>query len=101
MNDAYRNTGRRARLLAFAGAAALMTAAAGVGAQEPPQLNGDPERGEAAFTHEYKCFACHGYDAQTGERRLIPMNYTSFCPLQVWRRFVPVIPSKCLIGCGF
>ena len=33
------------------------------------------ERGEYLFTDGYKCFACHGYDAQTGERRLVPLNY--------------------------
>ena len=37
---------------------------------------GDPQRGEALFTGVYKCYACHGFDAQTGAPRLKPMNYT-------------------------
>jgi mono/diheme cytochrome c family protein len=32
--------------------------------------------GEALFTTTYKCYACHGFDAQTGQRRLVPMRYT-------------------------
>lgn len=45
---------------------------------QPPlaELQGDPGRGEQLYTSEYKCYACHGYDAQTGEHRLKPMNYT-------------------------
>jgi mono/diheme cytochrome c family protein len=76
MNDAQRIGVRPARLIALAGAALVTAAATAVGAQETAQLTGDPERGESAYTHEYKCYACHGYDAQTGERRLLPMNYT-------------------------
>ena len=33
-------------------------------------------RGEPLFADTYNCYACHGFDAQTGERRLLPMNYT-------------------------
>jgi mono/diheme cytochrome c family protein len=40
------------------------------------QTTGDATRGEPLFSKTYKCYACHGYDAQTGERRLRPMNYT-------------------------
>lgn len=39
-------------------------------------LVGDAERGERYFTTGYKCYACHGYDAQSGARRLVPLNYT-------------------------
>lgn len=39
-------------------------------------LTGDPARGERYYTDGYKCYACHGYDAQTGARRLVPMRYT-------------------------
>lgn len=38
--------------------------------------SGDIERGKSLFTTGYKCFACHGYDAQSGARRLVPMNFT-------------------------
>jgi mono/diheme cytochrome c family protein len=58
---------------ALAGALLLAAAPLQANAQE---LAGDADRGKAAYTHEYKCYACHGYDAQTGERRLVPLNYT-------------------------
>ncbi len=35
-----------------------------------------PQRGAPLFSDKYNCYACHGFDAQTGERRLVPMNYT-------------------------
>lgn len=40
------------------------------------ETSGDAERGETLFTTTYKCYACHGYDAQTGQRRLKPMRFT-------------------------
>ena len=40
------------------------------------ELVGNAERGRPLFADTYNCYACHGYDAQTGERRLLPMNYT-------------------------
>lgn len=52
-------------------AALLITQAAAV-AQNA--TTGNAERGETLFTTTYKCFACHGYDAQTGQRRLKPMR---------------------------
>jgi mono/diheme cytochrome c family protein len=36
---------------------------------------GNAERGRQLFSDTYNCYACHGFDAQTGERRLVPMNY--------------------------
>lgn len=39
-------------------------------------LTGDARRGKPLFDDAYNCYACHGFDAQTGERRLLPMNYT-------------------------
>jgi len=35
----------------------------------------DGSRGEYLFTEGYKCFACHGYDGQSGARRLVPMRF--------------------------
>lgn len=43
----------------------------GAGAQDA-----DVERGRYLFTDGYKCYACHGFDAQTGARRLVPLNFT-------------------------
>ena len=39
-------------------------------------LVGNVERGQQLFSDTYNCYACHGFDAQTGERRLVPMKYT-------------------------
>jgi mono/diheme cytochrome c family protein len=44
--------------------------------QSTASLIGNAERGAPLFADTYNCYACHGFDAQTGERRLLPMNYT-------------------------
>ena len=36
---------------------------------------GDAQRGKLLFTQTYRCYACHGYTAQTGAKRLVPMNF--------------------------
>ncbi len=57
---------------AVAGALLILTSAA----QAPSQaVVGDAARGEQLFSDTFNCYACHGFDAQTGERRLVPMNY--------------------------
>jgi mono/diheme cytochrome c family protein len=28
------------------------------------------------YADTFNCYACHGFDGQSGERRLVPMNYT-------------------------
>ena len=55
---------------------------------------GNVERGRQLFSDTYNCYACHGFDAQTGERRLVPMNY----PVEGFITFVqhsplPQMPS--------
>ncbi len=55
---------------------------------------GNAERGRQLFSDTYNCYACHGFDAQTGERRLVPMNY----PIEGFITFVqnsplPQMPS--------
>jgi mono/diheme cytochrome c family protein len=61
-------------------AIALATAALAVStspAQQPSgAVVGDAARGEALFADTFNCYACHGFDAQSGERRLVPLNYT-------------------------
>jgi len=42
----------------------------------PPSITGDAQRGAPLFSDKYNCYACHGFDAQSGERRLVPLNYT-------------------------
>jgi mono/diheme cytochrome c family protein len=71
MNNTLRTV--LAGLLTAAAAGPLLSANA---QQTGDPLTGDANRGRALFTTTYKCYACHGYDAQTGERRLLPMNYT-------------------------
>jgi mono/diheme cytochrome c family protein len=62
---------------------ALLTLAAltiGNLAAQPPassqSVTGDAARGAQLFADTFNCYACHGFDAQSGERRLVPMNYT-------------------------
>jgi mono/diheme cytochrome c family protein len=55
---------------------------------------GNAERGKQLFSDTYNCYACHGFDAQSGERRLVPMNY----PVEGFITFVqnsplPQMPS--------
>jgi mono/diheme cytochrome c family protein len=45
-------------------------------AQAPAPVVGNATRGAPLFADKYNCYACHGFDGQTGERRLIPLNYT-------------------------
>ena len=61
-------------------AAALAAALVGTLAAQPPASSqsvvGDAGRGKPLFADTFNCYACHGFDAQSGERRLVPMNYT-------------------------
>jgi len=66
---------------AFALAAALMAVAlAGVTEAQAPAApgapTGDPSRGKTLFEKTYRCYACHGFDAQSGSPRLVPMTRT-------------------------
>lgn len=56
----------------------FVTAFALLGASAIAQqtLTGNATRGEQYFNDGYKCYACHGYDAVSGARRLVPMRYT-------------------------
>jgi mono/diheme cytochrome c family protein len=37
---------------------------------------GDARRGKQLFESSLRCYACHGFDAQTGSPRLVPMART-------------------------
>ncbi len=83
-------------LLAPCVAASLLVAVAPSPAQQNAGATpvGDAERGRQLFSDTYNCYACHGFDAQTGERRLVPMNY----PVEGFVTFVqhsplPQMPS--------
>ena len=68
--------GLGAVLIAFASVAPPALLAQGGSAQPPPPPTGDAKRGQELFDKTYKCYACHGYDGQTGTPRLVPMNRT-------------------------
>jgi mono/diheme cytochrome c family protein len=58
-------------------AAAAAVFAVEISSQQSSQpVAGDPARGKPLFADTFNCYACHGFDAQSGERRLLPMNYT-------------------------
>jgi len=42
----------------------------------PGTPTGDPARGRTFFEKTYRCYACHGFDAQSGSPRLVPMMRT-------------------------
>jgi len=66
----------RTSLAAVTAAAAALIAVT-LAAQAPSQtVVGDAARGQPLFADTFNCYACHGFDAQSGERRLVPMNYT-------------------------
>jgi mono/diheme cytochrome c family protein len=63
--------------LASAAATAATLLVLTTSAQPPSQsIVGDAARGRPLFADTFNCYACHGFDAQSGERRLVPMNYT-------------------------
>jgi mono/diheme cytochrome c family protein len=62
--------------LAWAALAAGAALTVSLAAQQQGQVVGDAARGEPLFADTFNCYACHGFDAQSGERRLVPMNYT-------------------------
>jgi mono/diheme cytochrome c family protein len=55
---------------------ALVALTTPVFAQAPATLaapTGNAQRGKVVFDTTLRCFACHGYDGQTGSPRLVPM----------------------------
>jgi mono/diheme cytochrome c family protein len=46
------------------------------GTSSPGGTTGDAKRGKELFEKTYRCYACHGFDAQTGSPRLVPMART-------------------------
>jgi len=65
----------RRGLLSLAALVALTSAAT---AQAPAPATaaptGNAQRGKVVFETTLRCFACHGYDGQTGSPRLVPMS---------------------------
>jgi len=56
---------------------ALVAVSSLVAAQTPAAPlaapTGNAQRGKVVFENTLRCFACHGYDGQTGSPRLVPM----------------------------
>ena len=53
---------------------ALATAAAAQNQTAPLAApTGNAQRGKTLFETSLRCYACHGFDAQTGSPRLVPM----------------------------
>ena len=55
---------------------AFFAVAVNASAQTPPTPaapTGNAQRGKVVFETTLRCFACHGYDGQTGSPRLVPM----------------------------
>jgi mono/diheme cytochrome c family protein len=55
---------------------ALLVSGTGAAKQPAATLSpatGNPQRGKVIYDTTLRCFACHGYDGQTGSPRLVPM----------------------------
>jgi len=88
MNTRLRHTGTQGHrglffivpLSALLSLIALVALTSLVSAQAPaPALTaptGNAQRGKVVFDTTLRCFACHGYDGQTGSPRLVPMART-------------------------
>jgi mono/diheme cytochrome c family protein len=66
----------RRALLSLTALVALTSFAPLAVAQTPASLaapTGNAQRGKVVFETTLRCFACHGYDGQTGSPRLVPM----------------------------
>jgi mono/diheme cytochrome c family protein len=53
-----------------------LTAAIHAQTQAPSAPTGDPVRGKRLYEQTLRCYACHGFDAQSGSPRLVPMTRT-------------------------
>lgn len=64
-----------ASLLPGVAATSLAQQAPAASAQLAPPT-GDAVRGKVVFEQTLRCYACHGFDGQTGSPRLVPMART-------------------------
>jgi mono/diheme cytochrome c family protein len=53
---------------------ALAAAQAPATPSTPVAPTGDAKHGKELFESNLRCYACHGYDGQTGSPRLVPMG---------------------------
>ena len=78
--------------LLFGGAAtslAQQPAAAPAAAVPLPPPTGDATRGKGLFEQTLRCYACHGFDGQTGSPRLVPMTRSQEVFLAYGRKPAP------------
>lgn len=60
----------------------------------PGAPTGDPSRGKMLYENTYRCYACHGFDAQSGTPRLVPMTRTQAMFITYVRKpSSPAMPS--------
>jgi mono/diheme cytochrome c family protein len=60
----------------------------------PATPTGNATRGKELFEKTLRCYACHGFDAQTGSPRLVPMTRTQELFLTYVRKpATPGMPS--------
>jgi mono/diheme cytochrome c family protein len=76
MDDTTMNRTLKLLLAAAVTAAAAMVGLALSAQQSGQAVAGDAARGKPLFSDTFNCYACHGFDGQSGERRLVPLNYT-------------------------
>src|SRR5688572_31824067 len=67
------NLARRALLSLTALVALTSVANAQTPSATPATPTGNAQRGKVIYETTLRCFACHGYDGQTGSPRLVPM----------------------------
>ena len=67
---------QRKFVTSLASFASAVLAAVSLSAQQTQPVVGDAARGKPLFADTFNCYACHNFDAQSGERRLVPLNYT-------------------------
>jgi mono/diheme cytochrome c family protein len=82
----------------FAALVFLTTAGAALAQNQPAAplaaATGNVQRGKALFETTLRCYACHGFDGQTGAPRLVPMTRTEDIFLTYLRKpATPGMPS--------
>jgi len=79
-------------------AALIATVLVGVARAQTPAApgapTGDPARGKRLYELTLRCYACHGFDAQSGSPRLVPMTRTQAAFITYVRKpSSPAMPS--------
>ena len=70
----FRSTFVTLALMAMAGTASTQEKAATNPSPPLAAPTGNAQRGKLLFETSLRCYACHGFDGQTGSPRLVPMS---------------------------